>query len=154
MVIPDVLPQADARMEPAMVETRMRRILATAGSRHWGVIVPGALVVVLLPLLVAACGAGGESSQKAIRGGELFEANCALCHGQVGEGKPMLGKDLRDNDFAKTMSDEELVDFLRIGRPADHPLNDRGMDMPPKGGNPALTDEDLALIVAFLRTLT
>lgn len=66
----------------------------------------------------------------------------------------MLGKDLRDNDFVKTTSDEELVEFLRTGRPADHPLNDRGLDMPPRGGNPALTDEDLAQVVAFLRTLS
>ena len=137
-----------------MREIRKRRILATAGSRRGGAIVPGALAVVLLTLLVAACGAGGESSQDTVRGGQLFETNCALCHGRAGEGKPMLGKDLRDNDFAKMMSDEELVDFLRVGRPADHPLNDRGMDMPPRGGNPALTDEDLALIVAFLRTLS
>jgi len=137
-----------------MIEIQMLRIFATAGWRRGGAIIPGALAVVLLTLLVAACGAGGESSQGAIRGGQLFDTNCALCHGRVGEGKPMLGKDLRDNEFAKMMSDGEFVDFLKVGRPADHPLNDRGMDMPPRGGNPALTDKDLALIVAFLRTLS
>ena len=137
-----------------MVEIRVRRIVATAGSRRGGAIIPGALVFVLLTLLLAACRTDGESSQDTVRGGQIFEANCALCHGQAGEGKPMLGKDLRDNDFVKVMSDEELVDFLRVGRSADHPLNDRGMDMPPKGGNPALTDEDLARIAAFLKTLS
>ncbi len=66
----------------------------------------------------------------------------------------MLGKDLRGNEFVNGLSDEELVGFLRDGRPADHPLNDRGMDMPPRGGNPTLSDEDLGQIAAFLRDLS
>ena len=38
------------------------------------------------------------------------------------------------------------------GRPAYHPDNTQGVDMPPKGGNPALTDDDLLAIIAFQRT--
>ena len=133
----------------------MRRFLATTGSKRRDAMNPSALAAILLTFLVAACGSGGETGQgqDTARGAQLFESNCAVCHGRVGEGKPMLGKDLRDNDFAGEMSDVELVDFLKLGRPADHPLNDRGMDMPPRGGNPSLTDEDLALIVDLLRTL-
>ena len=42
---------------------------------------------------------------------------------------------------------------IQVGRPAGDPLNDTGVDMPPRGGNPSLSDEDLAHIVAYLRTL-
>ena len=43
--------------------------------------------------------------------------------------------------------------FLIEGRPATHPDNSRGVDMPPKGGNPALTNENLQQIVVYLRSI-
>ncbi len=51
------------------------------------------------------------------------------------------------------MTDDEFVDFIKLGRPASHPDNTTGVDMPPKGGNPALTDDELYDVVAFVRTL-
>ena len=50
-------------------------------------------------------------------------------------------------------SDEELVEFVKVGRRPSDPLNITGVDMPPKGGSPALSDEDLYDIVAFIRTI-
>jgi disulfide bond formation protein DsbB len=64
-----------------------------------------------------------------------------------------LGKDLHANAFVQERSDEEMVAFLHVGRPADDPLNTTGVAMPARGGNPAFTDEDLLDIVAYLRTL-
>lgn len=85
-------------------------------------------------------------------GEELFTV-CAACHGQDGEGVEGLGKELRGNEFIAGMSDEEAVEFLKVGRPSGHELNTTGIDMPPKGGNPALSDEDLYDIVAYVRSL-
>ena len=34
-----------------------------------------------------------------------------------------------------------------------HPDNTSGVEMPPKGGNPGLTDEQLTDIIAYIRTL-
>ena len=51
------------------------------------------------------------------------------------------------------LSDEELVEFLKEGRSAGDPLNETGVDMPPKGGDLSMTDQQLAEIVAYLRTL-
>jgi disulfide bond formation protein DsbB len=42
---------------------------------------------------------------------------------------------------------------LKKGRPASDPANTTKVDMPPKGGNPALTDQDLADIVTYVRSL-
>ena len=106
---------------------------------------------------VSGCGGGGGAdgagATLAAEGHELFKGTCAICHGPKGEGMPGLGRRLSDNAFTKSSSDADLVEFLRRGRSADDPLNERGVDMPPRGGNPSLTDADLALIVAYLRSL-
>lgn len=118
------------------------------------VIVPSILILLGLGF-VAACGGGGDSVGGDVAVGQkLYGSNCSLCHGQGGVGKPALGADLRANEFIGGMTDEQVVAFLKEGRRADHPLNEKGVDMPPKGGNPGLTDEDLRQIVAYLRSLS
>ena len=107
-----------------------------------------------LVFLLAACGGGGEPSTADVaQGRQHYQSTCALCHGAEGEGKARLGRALQDNSFVDSLDDEALVEFLRVGRPAWDPANEQGVDMPPKGGNPALTDDNLMQIVAYLRTL-
>ncbi|NIV72932.1 hypothetical protein GWN26_14010, partial [Candidatus Saccharibacteria bacterium] len=50
-------------------------------------------------------------------------------------------------------TDKELLKYVNEGRPADHPLNTTGIAMPPKGGNPALKDQEIMHIIEYLRTL-
>lgn len=109
----------------------------------------------LVALLASACGGGGGEGQSAevAQGQKLFQATCASCHGKNAEGMPKLGKNLHDNEFVRGLSDEELLAFLKQGRPAFHPLNERKVDMPPRGGNPALSDEDLRLIGEYVRSI-
>jgi mono/diheme cytochrome c family protein len=105
-------------------------------------------------ILLAGCGSStGPNAAAAAKGRQRYLATCALCHGDAGEGKARLGKTLQDNSFVEGLSDEELVEFLKEGRPAWDPSNERGIDMPPKGGDPTLTDDSLMEIVAYLRTL-
>jgi mono/diheme cytochrome c family protein len=104
-------------------------------------------------LLTACGGSSGSRGADVSRGREHYMTTCALCHGADGEGKARLGKALQANSFVDSLSDEELVVFLKEGRPSWDPANERGVDMPPKGGNPALTDENLMQIVTYLRTL-
>lgn len=101
-------------------------------------------------------GGGGEAgggSGDAANGEALFSATCTACHGPDGSGIPGLGPDLHNNTFIGGLGDEEVVAFLVVGRPADDPANTTGVAMPPKGGNPALSDDDLADITAYLRSL-
>ncbi|WP_376791515.1 c-type cytochrome [Thermoflexus sp.] len=86
------------------------------------------------------------------KGKELFAGTCASCHGPDAKGLPGLGKDLTTSVFVKQQTDAQLLEFIKKGRPATDPANTTGVDMPPKGGNPALTDQDLADIIAFIRT--
>jgi mono/diheme cytochrome c family protein len=89
-----------------------------------------------------------------VRGQELYSGLCIACHGPTAEGVTGLGKNLHVSEFFADSNDEELVAFISEGRPASDPANTTGVDMPPRGGNPNLTDDDLAAIVTYLRTLT
>ena len=112
------------------------------------------LLVAGASYFLTGCGESAKpSAAVASKGRDHYLATCALCHGAEGEGKARLGKALQDNSFVESLSDEELVEFLEEGRPAWDPANERGIDMPPKGGNPDLTDENLMEIAAYLRTL-
>lgn len=86
-------------------------------------------------------------------GKEKFTATCSACHGPAGEGVTGLGKDMTASEFIAGKTDDELIAFIKVGRDPSDPLNTTGVAMPPKGGNPALSDEDLEDIVAFIRTI-
>lgn len=128
-------------------------------------------LLTLLLLVLAACGGGGGDSAPApaeqpaaqqeialptgdaAQGQELFATSCAACHGPAGEGVQGLGKDMTTSDFIAGLSDEELLNFVKKGRSVSDELNTTGLDMPPKGGNPALTDEQLLHIIAYVRSI-
>lgn len=125
------------------------------------------IVLAALALTLAACGGGGDDGAvdegdgsgdfaapgAAAEGEPLFGGTCATCHGADALGIEGLGKSLVANEFVASQTDAELVAFIQEGRPAGDPLNTTGVDMPRRGGNPALTDQDLADIVAYVRTL-
>ena len=103
----------------------------------------------LTPTLASPQTATGDPAQ----GQGLFVMTCAACHGPKGEGVKGLGKDMTTSKFIAGLSDAELLAFVKKGRSTSDPLNTTGVDMPPKGGNPALTDEQLTNIIAYIRTI-
>ena len=86
-------------------------------------------------------------------GKQIYSQICIACHGPEAKGVQGLGKDLTTSTFVAEKSDAEMVDFLKVGRDPSDPLNTTGVAMPPKGGNPALSDQDMLDIVAFVRTI-
>jgi disulfide bond formation protein DsbB/cytochrome c5 len=84
-------------------------------------------------------------------GARLYGEACAACHGPAGEGVPNLGSALADAPLLETGADTELLEFIRRGRPADDPANQTGRAMPPSGGRPDLTDEEILEIIHYLR---
>lgn len=103
--------------------------------------------------VAAAPRATATSAGNATAGKELFAGTCSACHGPEGKGVTGLGKDLTTSTFVMERTDTEMLEFLKTGRPASDPLNTTGVDMPPKGGNPALDDAKLMDIIAYLREL-
>lgn len=86
--------------------------------------------------------------------GQTLYITCSGCHGPDALGIPNLGKDLVNSEFVHSLSDQDLLTFIKTGRPIWDPLNTTGVDMPPRGGNPMLTDDDLLAIIAYLRSLS
>jgi mono/diheme cytochrome c family protein len=139
-------------------------------NKHW-------LIVIALITALALVGCGGDggnsgsgtgatntggttgdtqqvaSTGDPVAGEELFNQVCIACHGPGGEGIEGLGKPFTTSDFIPAQSDEELLEFIKVGRPVGHPDNTTGVDMPPKGGNPALTDEQIMDIIAYIRSV-
>jgi mono/diheme cytochrome c family protein len=127
-------------------------------------------IALVMALTLAACGGGKEEAKPAAdakpeptaeaqlagdaaKGEEIFVPTCGACHGPEGKGVVNLGKDMTISEFIAERNDEELLAFINVGRAPDDPLNTTGVLMPPKGGNPALSDEDLLDVIAFIRTL-
>ena len=93
--------------------------------------------------------AAGDAEQ----GKALYATTCAACHGPNAEGVKGLGKDMTTSQFIADLSDADLLTFIKMGRGVDDPLNTTGVAMPPKGGNPAISDEQLTHIISFMRSI-
>jgi mono/diheme cytochrome c family protein len=79
-------------------------------------------------------------------GAQLFNENCASCHGPNGEGKE--GPQLHNQALLKHATDRYLVETIHRGR--------RGTSMPsfaaPATTHRLLSDEEIETIVTFIRT--
>jgi disulfide bond formation protein DsbB len=85
-------------------------------------------------------------------GKQLFEQACAACHGPEGEGVANLGVSLTDSELVMAHEAPEVIETIRAGRMPDNPENSSGGVMPPSGGRPDLSDEQLLSIIAYLRS--
>jgi mono/diheme cytochrome c family protein len=117
------------------------------------------ILLLILALTLTAC-AGSSASAKELTppagdpaaGRLLFTTTCAACHGPAAQGLPGLGKNLIASDFVAGLTDQELVEFIKVGRAAGDPLNTTGVAMPAQGGQAALTEQELYDIAAYIRS--
>jgi disulfide bond formation protein DsbB len=118
-----------------------------------------AIAAAFLGVVVAGCQSpnegvgGGQAAPDKAHGQQIFTVICATCHGIDGSGIKGLGKSFVTSEYVRKASDDQLVDLLTKGRDAKDPLNSTGVVMPPKGGNPSLSEKDLRDVVAYVRTL-
>lgn len=124
-----------------------------------------AVLLFALMLVVAACGGGdgdgggdaapanAGSGGDAANGETVYLNTCASCHGADALGIQGLGKQLADSFYVQNTSEADLYTLIVNGRASDHPDNDTGVAMPPKGGNPSLSDESIADVIAYLKSL-
>jgi mono/diheme cytochrome c family protein len=116
----------------------------------FGAVAAIAAAIAALEVLAAARAVaqapGAEKSPRAI-----YLENCALCHGEDARGvygPDYYGPSLIGNGFVRGRSDEELIEFLKVGRAADAPTSTMHILMPPAG---YLSPTELAALVRFLR---
>lgn len=116
------------------------------------------LLLLFLTVTLTACGGSASAKEELITGdpvaGEaLFMSACKSCHGPDAQGIAGRGKDLVRGDFIGGQSDQELVAFIKVGRPSNDPLNTTGVRMPAMENRRGLTEQGLYDIVAYIRTL-
>lgn len=130
--------------------------------------IKASLLMLVIPLLLIACGDDKETdadnapsvsntalpySEAMIEtGATTYGTFCIACHGAGAKGYAGLGPDLTASAFVKSKTDAELVAFVHEGRSVDHPDNTTGVVMPPNGGFPNLTDEQILSIIAYVRS--
>jgi disulfide bond formation protein DsbB len=80
----------------------------------------------------------------------VFAANCASCHGPDAMGVQGLGLNLVASRLVMDSAPDDLVVFLKNGRPLDAPDNVTGVPMPSFAW---MNDADLAEVAAYLKSL-
>ncbi len=81
------------------------------------------------------------------RGKKVFETTCFVCHGNNGKGAIPGVPDLTRKDSRLLQDKEILVQHVLDGfQTPGNPLA-----MPPKGGNPTLSDAEVRDTVAYMR---
>lgn len=80
-------------------------------------------------------------------GKEIFSTTCIACHGANGKGAIPGVADFTKADGPLAKSDETLFVSIRDGLVTPG----KPLSMPPKGGNPTLSDEDIQAVLAYVR---
>jgi disulfide bond formation protein DsbB len=102
---------------------------------------------------MAAAGGDAELAAWIASGTKLYASSCIACHGPGGAGIKGNGKALVANEFIQSLDDDALLAFIQKGRDPGDPKNTTGVGMPARGGNPALSEDDILDIISYLRTL-
>lgn len=102
-----------------------------------------AAMILALPLVLAACGESGGTSMS--EGQALFEANCALCHGNGGRGDGPMAVNLPVQppnilEHLGHHTEDQLVRLIQAGIPPA---------MPPA----AITADEIRSIIGYAWTL-
>ncbi len=100
----------------------------------------------LFMCIVFACALFSPATRAdALKGGEVYKAKCAMCHGPDGKGETAMGKNLKLRDLGSSdvqnVHDSEMKTFLENGKGK----------MPSFKGK--LTDAQMGDVIQFVRSL-
>ena len=84
---------------------------------------------------------------KGATGKETYEKTCIACHAPDGKGAFPGTPDFTDSRGALAKSDDVLLSHIKNGFQSPG----SPMAMPPKGGNPNLTEKDIAAVLKHIR---
>lgn len=103
------------------------------------------LAIVALASLVTPAIASGTTASAA--GERVYAQTCIACHGANGKGAIPGVSDFTKADGPLAQSDDTLFASIRDGLVTPG----KPLSMPPKGGNPSLTDKEIQAVLAYLR---
>ena len=83
----------------------------------------------------------------ALTGEAIYKQTCIACHGANGQGAVPGAANFSDKKGVLSKSDTVLLAHITKG----YQSPGSPMAMPPRGGNPKLTDDDLKKTLAYIR---
>jgi cytochrome c5 len=86
-------------------------------------------------------------SAYALTGEAIYKQTCIACHGANGQGSVPGAANFTDSKGVLSKSDTVLLEHIIKG----YQSPGSPMAMPPRGGNPKLTDDDLKKTLAYIR---
>ncbi len=104
------------------------------------------LIILGVALLVA-----GAVSLRAAEAKELWEKNCAKCHGEDGKGKTKMGEKLGIRDYTdakvqESLKDEDMAKAIKEG------VKDKESDKTKMKAFNELSDDEVKALVAHVRS--
>jgi len=99
-------------------------------------------IVALASLATPAFASGSEVGEK------VYAQTCIACHGANGKGAIQGVSDFTKADGPLAKSDDTLFASIRDGLVTPG----KPLSMPPKGGNPSLTDDEIQAVLDYLRS--
>ena len=115
-----------------------------------GVVIPNQLryttIAILMPWSLNAISNPTETMDLS-NGKEIYEQSCITCHGDDGAGGMPGVPDMTEDGGSLEKPDTELKQNIITGfQSPDAPIA-----MPARGGNPALTDDQIESVIAYMR---
>ena len=146
--------------------------------QRWLLSIAALILMTVLSLAAVACGGSGSEANETAQipatpvtveaeptespavvesdlageGADHYAQSCVSCHGNDAKGITGIGKDLTTG-WVPSASDDQVLETILRGRDTSDPLNTTNIPMPPKGGNPALSSDDVTAILAYLRSI-
>ncbi len=103
--------------------------------------------LIMLAVAVLAYSSLADAAGDSGRGAAVFNGTCIACHGSDGAGNLPGVPDLTERSGLLAQDDAVLLKRMAEGFQSPGSL----MAMPPRGGDPALTDADLKAVLKFMR---
>jgi len=103
--------------------------------------------VAFAALLTGLANIAASQDQSVVNAGRaVYSQTCTACHGADGTGALPGVPDFAEASGALAKTDEALITSITNG------VSGTMLAMPAKGGNPALTTEDIRAVIAYLRS--
>ena len=99
-------------------------------------------IVALASFVMPAFASGNEAGEK------VYAQTCIACHGANGKGSIPGVSDFTKADGPLAKSDDTLFASIRDGLVTPG----KPLSMPPKGGIPTLTDDEIQAVIEYLRS--
>ncbi len=103
---------------------------------------------IFLCVALVSVWAAADTNPPAVNAGQaIYSQTCIACHGTNGKGAIPGVADLTKRDGALSKPDEALLNNITEGFQSPG----SALAMPPRGGNPTLTEEDVEAVIEYLR---